>query len=74
MDIQCSQQELFILKKIAKATEQLNTKSYLIGGFVRDKIIGRKTKDADIVCLTDGIELAHTTANLFNPTPQVAFF
>lgn len=74
MDIQCSQQELFILKKIAKATEQLNTKSYLIGGFVRDKIIGRKTKDADIVCLTDGIELAHTTANLFNPAPHVAFF
>ncbi|MBX2931324.1 MAG: HD domain-containing protein [Chitinophagaceae bacterium] len=74
MDIECSQEELFILKKVAKATEQLNTKSYLIGGFVRDKIIGRNTKDADIVCLQDGIELAHATANLFNPKPYVAFF
>lgn len=74
MDIECSQQELFILKKIVKATELLGTKSYLIGGFVRDKIIGRNTKDADIVCLGDGIELAQATANLFNPVPSVAFF
>lgn len=74
MDILCNNQELFVLKKIAKATVKLETKSYLIGGFVRDKIIGRQTKDADIVCLNDGIELAHTTAALFNPTPKVAFF
>ena len=48
--------------------------AYLIGGFVRDKIIGRPTKDADIVCLGDGIELAHQVAKRFNPKPTVAFF
>ncbi len=74
MDILCNNQELFVFKKIAKATIKLQTKSYLIGGFVRDKIIGRQTKDADIVCLNDGIDLAHATAALFNPTPKVAFF
>ena len=74
MDIQCTEQEIFILKKIAEATQQLNTKSYLIGGFVRDKIIGRPTKDADIVCINDGIKLAHATANLFHPKPYVAYF
>lgn len=47
---------------------------YLIGGFVRDKIIGRPTKDADIVCLGDGIALAHKVAEHFNPVPTVAFF
>ena len=47
---------------------------YLIGGFVRDKIIGRPTKDADIVCLGDGIELAHQVADRFNPKPIVAYF
>jgi len=74
MDIQCTEQELCILKKIINATSQLNTKSYLIGGFVRDKIIGRPTKDADIVCLNNGIELAHLTATFFKPTPNVAYF
>lgn len=74
MDIQCNDKELFILKKIAKAAEELNVECYLIGGFVRDKIIDRPTKDADIVCLGDGIALAHKVAERFNPKPHVAFF
>ena len=47
---------------------------YLIGGFVRDKLIGRKTKDADIVCVGDGILLAHKVAERFNPKPIVSYF
>ena len=47
---------------------------YIIGGFVRDKLIGRKTKDADIVCVGDGIALAHAVAKRFSPTPPVAYF
>ena len=47
---------------------------YLIGGFVRDKLIGRKTKDADIVCIGDGILLAHKVAERFNPKPIVSYF
>lgn len=47
---------------------------YVIGGFVRDKIIGRPTKDADIMCVGDGIELAHAVAGLFHPKPYVAYF
>ncbi len=74
MDIQCSHKELFILKKIAKAAEELQLPCYLIGGFVRDKIIGRPTKDADIVCLGDGIQLAHKVAEHFRPKPNVAYF
>lgn len=74
MDIHCSDKELFILKKIAGAASELNVACYLIGGFVRDKIIGRDTKDADIVCLGDGIELAHKVAEQFKPKPPVAYF
>jgi len=74
MDIQCTDKELFLLKKVAKAAEDLNVECYLIGGFVRDKIIGRATKDADIVCLGDGIALAHKVAERFKPKPPVAFF
>ncbi len=74
MDIQLSEKELFVFKKIAHAAAELNAPCYLIGGFVRDKLIGRKTKDADIVCVGDGITLAHKSAEKFNPRPVVSFF
>ena len=74
MDIHCTDRELFVFKKIAHAAAELQTPAYIIGGFVRDKRIGRKTKDADIVCVGNGIDLAHATATHFNPLPPVAFF
>jgi putative nucleotidyltransferase with HDIG domain len=74
MDISCSEKELFVFKKIAHAAKALGYPCYVIGGFVRDKIIGRETKDADIVCVGDGIELAHAVAERFNPKAQVSFF
>ncbi len=74
MDIICSNEEIFILKKIADAAAQLDIPAYVIGGFVRDKMMRRPTKDADIVCLGDGIELAKTTAKLFHPVPSVSVF
>lgn len=74
MDIECTGKELFVLNKIAKAAEALSMPCYLIGGFVRDKLLGRNTKDADIVCIGDGIELAQGVATMFNPRPSVSFF
>jgi putative nucleotidyltransferase with HDIG domain len=74
MDINCSDKELLVFKKIARAAVELRVPCFLIGGFVRDKLIGRPTKDADIVCVGDGIELAHTVAASFQPRPPVSFF
>jgi poly(A) polymerase len=71
MDIVCTDKELLIFDKIAAAAEKLQVPCYLIGGFVRDKIIGRPTKDADIVCMGDGIELAHAVAALFIPNQRL---
>jgi putative nucleotidyltransferase with HDIG domain len=48
--------------------------AYLVGGFVRDKLLGRRTKDADFVCVGDGVELAQEAALLFRPQPKVNFF
>ena len=36
--------------------------------------LGRETKDADFVCVGDGIELAKEVAKQFNPVPQVDVF
>ncbi len=74
MDINCTEKELFLFKKIAKAAKAIGVETYVVGGFVRDKIIGRNTKDADIVCVGDGIELANVVASYFNPEPKVNFF
>lgn len=74
MEIICTERELFLFKKVAHAAKDLRMPTYLIGGFVRDKLLGRKTKDADIVCVGDGIQLAHAVADLFNPRPPVSFF
>jgi len=74
MDIKCNDKELFVFKKIAHAAGELGVPAYVIGGFVRDKLLGRATKDADIVCVGDGIELAHKVAERFQPKPAVSFF
>lgn len=47
---------------------------YLIGGFVRDKILNRPTKDADFVCVGDGTLLAREASEQFMPTPKVNYF
>ena len=74
MDISCTPQEMMWLRKIGAAAKDQQVPAYLIGGFVRDKIIGRPTKDADIVCIGDGIALAHAVADRVSPKPQVHFF
>ena len=74
MDINCTKEELELLKKVATAAETLGMEAYLIGGFVRDKILGRETKDADFVCLGDAIDLAKEVAKKFRPQPHVDYF
>jgi putative nucleotidyltransferase with HDIG domain len=74
MDISCTDEELFIFEKIANAATALQMPAYIIGGFVRDKILKRPDKDLDIVCIGDGIQLAQKTAENFSPKPPVSFF
>jgi poly(A) polymerase len=74
MDINCTKEERLLLERIAEAGRRLNVPCYLIGGFVRDKLLGRASKDADIVCVGDGIELATAVAGTFDPKLQVNYF
>lgn len=54
--------EKILFEKIARIVSNLNTEAFVIGGFVRDRILGRESKDIDIVCKDDGIELARKFA------------
>ena len=74
MEISCTDTELLLFNRIADAAARMGVDVYLIGGFVRDKIIGRPTADADIVCIGNAIELANDVAVSYNPKPAVSFF
>ena len=74
MDINCTNEELDLLAKVAKAAQNLGRETYLVGGFVRDKILNRPTTDADFVCVGDALELAAEVAKQFKPSPKVDYF
>lgn len=74
MDIKINKSEASIFQKIAEAAASLEVSTYVVGGFVRDKLLNRPTKDIDIVCVGDGIALAQKVAQSFKPQPKVHFF
>ncbi len=74
MLIELTTEEKELLAIAGEAAANLNIPAYAVGGFVRDKILGRNTKDIDIVCLGDGLELATKFAHQFKPTPPVSLY
>ena len=64
-----------IFKIISKASEVLELKTYVIGGYVRDYILQRgKKADIDIVTVGNGIELAKQVSSLLPGKPKVQVF
>jgi poly(A) polymerase len=74
MEIPCTATELILFERIAEVAARMQIDAYVIGGFVRDKIIRRPTSDADIVCIGNAIDLAHEVASCYNPKPAVSYF
>ncbi len=52
------------LKILAQTASVTQIPSYLVGGFVRDKIMGIECKDIDVLCVGDGTEFAKQAATL----------
>ena len=64
-----------IFSKIGLAADRLGVDSYVIGGYVRDAILGRDCKDIDVVCIGSGIDLALEVAKEFDlPEHAVSVF
>lgn len=74
MVIQLDDDEIALLKLIGDSANELGTRAFVIGGFVRDRYLGKACKDIDIVCEMDGIQLAHQFATKLKPIPEVHFF
>jgi tRNA nucleotidyltransferase/poly(A) polymerase len=67
-------QENDIFSLVSNAANQLGVECYVIGGFVRDIILNRPSKDIDIVCLGSGIDLALAVSAAHPANPQVTVF
>lgn len=71
MDIKLKQR---IFEHISTAADQLGQDTYVIGGYVRDMLLNRRSKDIDIVTVGSGIDLAEKVAGLIKPKPKVNYF
>lgn len=63
-----------LFRLIGHEADAMNTRAWVIGGFVRDQILGRPSKDIDIVVIGDGIELATRVAARLGPKVRVSVF
>ncbi len=60
---------------IGKVADQLGQECYVVGGFVRDKHLGRPIKmDLDFVTVGSGIELARAVQRELKPKPKLTVF
>ncbi|WP_109830346.1 CCA tRNA nucleotidyltransferase [Reichenbachiella versicolor] len=53
-----------VFDAITDASSQLDLETYVIGGFVRDILLKRPSKDLDFVCVGSGINLAKRAASI----------
>ncbi len=71
-DIKPHEREIFML--IEQAGAELDFPTYVVGGYVRDRLLGRPSKDMDIVCIGNGIKLAQQIASKLRPIPRIVVY
>lgn len=63
-----------IFAKVGAVADSLDRPCYVVGGYVRDLIIGRPSKDIDFVTVGSGIELAQAVAPRISRRARVTVF
>jgi poly(A) polymerase len=66
--------ERSIFELIGRCAREIGAPAYVVGGYVRDRLLGRPTKDIDVVCVGDGIQLAQSLASKLCPVPKVVVY
>lgn len=59
---------LNLIRKIELHLNTLGVEAYLVGGFVRDALLGRDTNDIDLAINTDALEIASSLAEYLKGT------
>jgi tRNA nucleotidyltransferase/poly(A) polymerase len=63
-----------IFKQVGAVADALQVETYVVGGYVRDLILDRPSKDIDFVCVGSGILLAQKVAQALGPGVNVSIF
>ena len=63
-----------LFRLISKCCSELGVKGYVIGGYVRDLLLRRKSNDIDIVTIGSGIELAKKVASHLPGKKEVKYY
>jgi len=63
-----------VFKAVQEASASLGQNSYVVGGYVRDQLLGRESKDVDFVTVGSGIDLANAVAERIGRPGKVSVF
>jgi len=63
-----------IFARVAKVAAEEGLETYVVGGYVRDLILGRPSKDIDFTCVGSGIQLAQAVAKTFEVHVPLSVF
>lgn len=67
-------QEVEVFQRVSTCAEEMGLETYVVGGYVRDLILKRPSKDIDFVCLGSGIDLAKRVAATYGSHVPVSIF
>lgn len=63
-----------IFKIVGRVADASGVQAFVVGGYVRDVLLKRESKDIDFVCVGSGIELAEKVAGALGPKVKVNVF
>ena len=63
-----------VFKIVGNAADSLSRECYVVGGYVRDIFLNRRSKDIDFVTVGSGIELAEIVAKTFGRKTSLSVF
>jgi len=62
-----------LLQQIGQVADRQPLRAYVVGGYVRDLLLGRRVKDIDVVVLGNGIDFGWEVARSWNKRNLVVF-
>ncbi|MBI4428999.1 MAG: HD domain-containing protein [Ignavibacteriales bacterium] len=62
-----------LLKEIGDLADRAGLRVYVVGGYVRDELLGKAVKDIDIVVVGNGVEFAKTVARAWGKANLVVY-